>query len=319
MPITATPLIIGLSVVIVAADGETPGVLVTRRDGGLAALPFGTFDPARHRTFELALRGWVREQTGFDLGYVEQLYTFGDRDRETPEATLADTPANSRVVSVGYLALTPDQQRLPERLEAKWRGWYSHFPWEDHRGGRPALIDREIAPRLATWAAGNESRQARTNIAFGLASHDWSEDRVLERYELLYEAGLVIECARDAGLPLPDVKLGEPMASDHRRILATAIERLRAKIRYRPVVFELMPDRFTLSDLQTACEGILGLTLHKQNFRRGLDRTGLVAGTGEMKAGTGGRPAELYRFLREKVRKSAAIGISTPAQRRDGQ
>ena len=319
MPITATPLIIGLSVVIVAADGETPGVLVTRRDGGLAALPFGTFDPARHRTFELALRGWGREQTGFDLGYVEQLYTFGDRDRETPEATLADTPANSRVVSVGYLALTPDQQRLPERLEAKWRGWYSHFPWEDHRGGRPALIDREIAPRLATWAAGNESRQARANIAFGLASHDWSEDRVLERYELLYEAGLVIECARDAGLPLPDVKLGEPMASDHRRILATAIERLRAKIRYRPVVFELMPDRFTLSDLQTACEGILGLTLHKQNFRRGLDRTGLVAGTGEMKAGTGGRPAELYRFLREKVRKSAAIGISTPAQRRDGQ
>lgn len=315
----STPLIIGLSVVIVATDGDTPGVLVTRRDGGLAALPFGRFDPTTHRTFEIALRGWVREQTGFDLGYVEQLYTFGDRDRETPEATLADAPANSRVVSVGYLALTPDQQRLPERLEAKWRGWYSHFPWEDHREGRPTIIDREIAPRLATWAAGSESRQTRTDVAFGLAGHDWSETRVLERYELLYEAGLVIECARDAGLPLPDIKLGEPMASDHRRILATAIERLRGKLRYRPVVFELMPDRFTLSDLQIACEGILGLSLHKQNFRRGLDRTGLVAGTGEMKASTGGRPAELYRFLREKVRKSAAIGISTPAQRRDGQ
>lgn len=314
---TATQLIIGLSVVIVATDGETPGVLVTRRDRGLAALPFGTFDPAIHRTFELALRGWVREQTSFDLGYVEQLYTFGDRDRETPEASLADAPANSRVVSVGYLALTPDQQRLPERLEARWRGWYSHFPWEDHRAGRPALIDTEIIPRLATWAAGSTPRQTRIALAFGLEGHDWSEDRVLERYELLYEAGLVSECARDAGLPLPDVKLGEPMASDHRRILATAMERLRGKIRYRPVVFELMPDRFTLSDLQTACEGILGLPLHKQNFRRALDRTGLVAGTGEMKAGTGGRPAELYRFLREKVRKSAATGITTPALRRD--
>ncbi|WP_084398105.1 NUDIX hydrolase [Henriciella aquimarina] len=312
-----TPLIIGLSVVIVAADGDTPCVLVTRRDGGLAALPFGTFDPARHRTFELALRGWVREQTGFELGYVEQLYTFGDRDRETPEATLADTPANARVVSVGYLGLTPDQTRPPEQLEAKWRGWYGHFPWEDHRRGRPAIIEREIAPRLKTWAAGNDVRQSRVSLAFGLDGQDWIDDRVLERYELLYEAGLVTECARDAGLPLPDVKLGEPMSSDHRRILATAMGRLRGKIRYRPVVFELMPDRFTLSALQSTCEGILGLTLHKQNFRRALDRAGLVEGTGEMMAGTGGRPAELFRFCREKFRRSAAFGIATPAIRRE--
>ncbi|RIJ14889.1 NUDIX hydrolase [Henriciella mobilis] len=312
-----TALIIGLSVVIVAADGETPCVLVTRRDGGLAGLPFGTFDPARHRTFELALRGWVREQTGFDLGYVEQLYTFGDRDRETPEATLADAPANARVVSVGYLGLTPDPTKPPEALDARWRGWYSLFPWEDHRNGRPAIIDEVIAPRLSTWAAGNEPRQLRANLAFGLDGQDWIDDRVLERYELLYEAGLVTECARDAGLPLPDVKLGEPMASDHRRILATAMGRLRGKIRYRPVIFELMPERFTLSALQMTCEGILGLKLHKQNFRRALDRTDLVEGTGEMMDRTGGRPAELYRFRREKLRRSAALGITTPAIRRD--
>jgi len=313
----STALIIGLSVVIVAADGETPCVLVTRRHGGLTGLPFGTFDPGEHRTFEIALRGWVREQTGFDLGYVEQLYTFGDRDRETPEATLADAPNNARVVSVGYLGLTPSQTRPPESLEATWRGWYSHFPWEDHRAGRPAIIDREIAPRLKTWAAGNETRQSRASLAFGLGSHDWGDERVLERYELLYEAGLVTECARDAGLPLPDVKLGEPMASDHRRILATAMGRLRSKIRYRPVVFELMPERFTLSALQLTSEGILGLKLHKQNFRRALDRTDLVEGTGEMMAGTGGRPAELYRFRREKLRRSAALGIATPAVRRE--
>ncbi|MEQ9316723.1 MAG: NAD regulator [Henriciella sp.] len=314
---SATSVIIGLSVVIVAADGDTPCVLVTRRTGDLVALPFGTFDPATHRTFELALRGWVREQTGFDLGYVEQLYTFGDRDRETPEATIADAPKNTRVVSVGYLGLTPDQQRLPERLEAKWRGWYSHFPWEDHRNGRPAITDDEIAPRLQTWAAGSETRQARANLAFGLDGQDWTDDRVLERYELLYEAGLVTECARDAGLPLPDIRLGEPMASDHRRILATAMGRLRGKIRYRPVVFELMPERFTLSALQEACEGLLGQRLHKQNFRRALDRTELVEGTGEVMSQTGGRPAELFRFRREKLRRSAALGISTPSIRRD--
>ena len=121
----------------------------------------------------------------------------------------------------------------------------------------------------------------------------------------------------DAGLPLPDVKLGEPMASDHRRILATAMGRLRGKIRYRPVIFELMPERFTLSALQMTCEGILGLKLHKQNFRRALDRTDLVEGTGEMMDRTGGRPAELYRFRREKLRRSAALGITTPAIRRD--
>ena len=271
-----TALIIGLSVVIVAMDGEKPCVLVIRRDKGLSALPFGTFDPGRHRTFELALHGWVREQTGFDLGYVEQLYTFGDRDRETPEATLADAPANARVVSVGYIGLTPDQTRLPERLKASWRGWYAHFPWEDHRGGRPAIIDDTIVPRLQTWAAGHETRQSRVKLAFGLDGQEWADSRVLERYELLYEAGLVTECARDAGLPLPDVRLGEPMDSDHRRILATAMGRLRGKIRYRPVIFELMPERFTLSALQSACEGILGQRLHKQTFRRALDRTGLV-------------------------------------------
>ncbi len=308
-------LIIGLSVVIVAYDGEKPRVLAVRRDANTIALPFGAFDPDEHRTFELALRGWVREQTGFQLGYVEQLYTFGDRDRESPDATLLDAPSDARVVSVGYLGLTSQAERLPEAFEARWRGWYRHFPWEDHRKGRPGLLDNQIAPRLSTWAAGNAERQLRANTAFGLGGNDWPDEAVLERYELLYEAGLVEECARDQGLPLPDGQLGEPMASDHRRILATAMSRLRAKIRYRPVVFELMPQRFTLTSLQSTVEAILGQTLHKQNFRRALERTGLVEGTGEMESGTGGRPAELYRFKREAIRRAAARGLSAPVIR----
>ena len=308
-------LIIGLSVVIVAFDGEKPRVLATKREGDLSALPFGAFDPVQHRTFELALRGWVKEQTGFQLGYVEQLYTFGDRDRESPEATLLDAPRDARVVSVGYLALTPEAERLPEAFEAKWRGWYRHFPWEDHRSGMPAILKDLIAPKLATWAAGNPDRMSRAESAFGLNGNDWPDEAVLERYELLYEAGLVAECARDQGLPLPDLQLGEAMASDHRRILATAISRLRSKIRYRPVAFELMPDRFTLTALQSTVEAILGQSLHKQNFRRALDRTGLVEGTGEMESGTGGRPAELFRFKRDALRKTGARGLSAPVVR----
>ncbi len=310
-------LLIGLSVVIVAYDGEKARVLTTKREDGLAALPFGAFDPAQHRTFELALRGWVKEQTGFQLGYVEQLYTFGDRDRESPDAAMFDADPEARIVSVGYLALTHEAERLPETFEARWAGWYRHFPWEDHRNCRPAIIARELEPHLRTWAAGKSERLARANAAFGLDGQDWIDSAVLDRYELLYEAGLVEECARDRGLPVPDTPLGTPMASDHRRILATAMARLRAKIRYRPVIFELMPDLFTLSALQRTVEAILGLTLHKQNFRRSLERAGMVEGTGKLESGTGGRPAELYRFKREIIRRGAAAGISAPIQRRD--
>ncbi|MBA29123.1 NAD regulator [uncultured Hyphomonas sp.] len=313
----SSPLLIGLSAVMVAVEADAPRVLVTQRETGEDALPFGVFDPDRHRTFDLSLRGWVREQTGFELGYVEQLYTFGDKDRETPEATLAGAAPNARVISVGYLALTPDARPAGDSFEARWQSWYRYFPWEDHRNGRPALIDAHIAPRLMTWAAGNERRLERARAAFALDGIRWIEERVLDRYELLYEAGLVIECARDAGLPEPDVRLGEPMASDHRRILATAISRLRGKIKYRPVVFELMPDRFTLSSLQRAVEGILGLSLHTQNFRRALDKTGFVAGTGAMETSTGGRPAELYSYNRDSAFDAATTGLSAPRKTAD--
>ena len=313
----SSPLLIGLSAVMVAVEADAPRVLITQRETGEDALPFGVFDPDRHRTFDLSLRGWVREQTGFELGYVEQLYTFGDKDRETPEATLAGTAPNARVISVGYLALTPEARPAGDSFEARWQSWYRFFPWEDHRSGRPAIIDAHIAPRLMTWAAGNERRLERARAAFALDGIRWIEERVLDRYELLYEAGLVIECARDAGLPEPDVRLGEPMASDHRRILATAISRLRGKIKYRPVVFELMPDRFTLSSLQRAVESILGLSLHTQNVRRALDKTGFVIGTGAMETSTGGRPAELYSYNRDSAFDASTTGLSAPRKTAD--
>ncbi len=134
----------------------------------------------------------------------------------------------------------------------------------------------------------------------------------MDRYELLYEAGLVAEAARDRGEALSGQETGQAMASDHRRILATALSRLRGKIKYRPVVFELTPDLFTLSDLQKLVESIAGFSLHKQNFRRALDRAGFVEGTGRVEGRTGGRPAELHRYARDTVSSGGALGLTIP-------
>jgi hypothetical protein len=105
------------------------------------------------------------------------------------------------------------------------------------------------------------------------------------------------------------------MSHDHRRILATGIARLRAKIKYRPIVFELMPPAFTLLQLQRAVEALAGRRLHKQNFRRLIEQQGLVEETGEMLSATGGRPAKLVRFRGEVVLERAVIGSKLPLSR----
>jgi hypothetical protein len=315
-------LVIGLSAVVVAIrDGEAVALTVRQRTAGgdLTGLPFGPFDPGGHRTFELALRAFVTEQTRFDLGYVEQLYTFGDKGRDAPLADLGDGDAAARVISVGYLALAPAPVDT-HFAGSEWRPWSRIFPWEDWRSGRPGAFDA-IETALRTWAGNDAQKLARARLLFALDGAAWNEERVLERYELLYEAGLVQEAARDRGEAAPArpdtllAALGEAMISDHRRILATALGRLRGKLKYRPVVFELMSDAFTLSALQRTVEAIAGVPLHKQNFRRALERAELVEGLGRLDAETGGRPAELFRFRREILGARPVSGLSLPLLR----
>jgi hypothetical protein len=308
---------IGLSAAILAVEGERPSVLVVAHEGMADALPFGPFDPVQHRTLESGLRQWVGEQTGFELGYAEQLYTFGDKGRHL------SAPGGGRVVSVGYLALTRQTSvEKPRDANTEWRGWYQYFPWEDWRDRKPAMIDSVILPALKKFvkeapAGLGEQRRERVNLCFG---EGWDEERVLERYELLYEAGLVEEFYRDGGQSNKQSSskasgLGTPMLFDHRRILATAIARLRGKLKYRPVVFELMAPAFTLLELQRAVEALAGLRLHKQNFRRLVAEQGLVEGTGKFSAPARGRPAELFRFRREVLRERPAPGVRLGARR----
>lgn len=316
-------ILIGLSAVIVSVQSHEPKVFIVRgAEHALSAgvhptneegdaLPFGPFEPDKHATLELGLRSWVTSQTPLNPGYVEQLYTFGNRGRYAGQAA-----ESSRVVSIGYLALTqPEQTKITDKVF--WGDWYSYFPWEDWREGRPKIISDVIELGLKRWVASAESkdekanRRMRADLCFGLDDIPWDEEKVLERYELLYEARLVYESIRDKGIKVDYVLVpGRSMLYDHRRILATAMGRLRGKLKYRPVVFELVPPEFTLLHLQKTVEAIVGHTLHKQNFRRLVEGSGMVEEiAGKKSAEAGGRPAALFRFRRDVVFERPAPGV----------
>jgi hypothetical protein len=288
-----------IAVIVAVTDGE-PRVLTI--DGG-QALPSGPFELS-HRSLQSGTRSWVEQQTHHPLGYVEQLYTFADRDR---------TRTGQRVVSISYLGLT---REAPASAEpgVSWQSWYRYFPWEDHRAGT-LVSEEQISARLRVWAESADAttrreRQHRIGVTFGNDGHAWNEELILQRYELLWEAGLVSESPQ-ASKPID----GVPMTHDHRRILATGIARLRAKIKYRPVVFELMPPGFTLLQLQRAVEALAGRRLHKQNFRRLIEQQDLVEETGDVATETGGRPAKLFRFRRDVLAERAVAGSKLPLAR----
>ncbi len=311
---------VGLVAVIVAATEGEPRALTIRvpdqargRGDGLPAGPL----VSEHATLERGLRAWVERQTHQRLGYVEQLYTFGDRDRSGTEGA-----PDAHSLSVAYLALVREE-RPAGLAEAAWENWYRYLPYEDFRRGRPGVLDA-IAPRLTAWAAEPDDTALRTRridrlgLTFGMNGGTWNEERVLERYELLFEAGLIPEARGNPGPAKPNDPTGVPMAFDHRRVLATAIGRLRGKIKYRPVVFELMPPAFTLLQLQRTVEALSGTQLHKQNFRRLVAQQGLVEETEGVTSGAAGRPARLVRFRREVLLERPAPGLRLTPSRRAG-
>jgi ADP-ribose pyrophosphatase YjhB (NUDIX family) len=148
----------------------------------------------------------LREETGVDRVYLEQLYTFGDPKRDP----------RGRVITVAYYALVPHNQSLQAGTDAADATWFpvTHLP---------------------------------------------------------------------------------PLAFDHRGIVEYAHQRIRNKLDYTNVGFELLPDKFTLTELQLVHEAILGENLDKRNFRRKITQKGIVKPTKEWQQ-TGRKPAQLYRF-----------------------
>ena len=110
------------------------------------------------------------------------------------------------------------------------------------------------------------------------------------------EAGGRVEALDEKGRALP-------LSFDHADILGLVVKRLRGKLRYAPIGFELLPDRFPLRALQEIHETVLGRPLNKHSFRRSVLASGLVASANRREKTVGHRPAELYRFQASKPRK----------------
>jgi hypothetical protein len=164
-----------------------------------------------NESLEEAARRELREETGVEDVFLEQLYTFGDPGRDP----------RGRVITVAYYAL--------------------------------------VSPDRAPPLAGSDAAEAKW----------W-----------------------------PATRTPAPLAFDHEAIIATALERLRGKLAYTAIGFELLPRKFTLSQLQRVHEAILGEALDKRNFRKRVDALGVVRPLKESVNPGAGRPAQLFSFRR---------------------
>jgi len=178
---------------------------------GSWALP-GGFVRIQESLEEAASRE-LEEETGIGQAYLEQLYTYGEPERDPRD----------RVITVAYFALIPPDEPI------------------------------------------------RTEGSSDVAQAAWFPMEVLPS-----------------------------LAFDHAEIACYALRRLRYKLEYTAVGFELLPDQFTLSELQTAYEIILGEQLDKRNFRRRILEAGVIEATAGMRTGEG-RPARLYRYRPDAV------------------
>ena len=181
--------------------------------GGFVRMSEGLEDAARRE---------LREETGLAEVFLEQLYTFGEVERDP----------RGRVISVGYYALV-------------------NLAGHDVKANADA--------RAAAWFA------------------------------------------------VSDVPT---LAFDHANILDAAIQRLKGKVRYEPIGFELLPPRFTLSQLQRLYEIVLDRTLDKRNFRKKILSMGVLVETNEIQQDVAHRAARLYRFDEHRYRRLKKRGFN---------
>ena len=215
---------VAVDIVIFTIQAGALKVLLIKRAAppfaGQFAIP-GGFVHEDESLEEAALRE-LREETGVSDVYLEQLYSFGDPDRDP----------RGRIITVAYFALISAGRSLQAGTDAAEANW-------------------------------------------------WSMDR------------------------LP------PLAFDHRKILDYALERLRNKLEYTTVGFQLLPEKFSMTELQEVYEAILGKKLDKRNFRRKLALLKILKPLPEYRRG-GQRPAQLHKFQAARFEKLKDKGILFP-------
>ena len=317
-------------------------------------LPNGPLMPL-HRSLQAGVRQWVEEQTQQPLGYLEQLYTFVDTNRRNKEGhalvyvSYLGLVQESQTVQLQSQALWRDwyeyfpwenhQSGAPDIIERIIVP--ALFAWAKTASNQAAQYRRQQRICLC-WGASAKlvheqkgspitdekyNKLADRHYDYDSDGIEWVAEHVLLRYEMLYEAGLIPESPSYPPSYLQSIlesnivpvdwsqQIGIPMYYDHRRVIATAISRLRAKIAYQPLIFGLMPDVFTLSQLQRSVEALSGVPLHKQNFRRLLDAQNLVMPTGDSSSAQRGRPAKLYRFRHDIELQSLLMDSKLPKRK----
>lgn len=207
---------------------------------------------------EEAAQRVLKSKTDLSKAYLEQLYTWGAVDRDP----------RHRIFSISYLTLLREAN-LKEQSRNKNYEWFAlnmntlREEWEESEKGYRLTRIEEI--RLES-----EKESFTVQIKWNRTLQNGVIEQVCEILE------------------------NESLAFDHAKIIAYALRRLREKIEYSPLAFSLMPERFTLTQLQQVYERILGRELLKANFRRKI--APMVIETDDYKKDSGHRPSKLYRF-----------------------
>ncbi len=154
------------------------------------------------------------------------------------------------------------------------------------------------------YSFGRPDRDPRTRV-ISVAYYSLVDPRRFAEMSVPGEDALVVRVPpfrAGASVVSLDARDGKPLelAFDHSEILAVTLQRIRGKIDYTPIGFELLPRAFTLYELQKVHEIVLGRKLNKDSFRRRMLASGQLEATGESQQDVDHRPASLYRFARRR-------------------
>lgn len=218
----------------------------------------GTFVGEKER-LEEAINRSLEEKTNIKDIYLEQLYTWGDPNRDP----------RTRVISTSYMGLVDS-----ENIKIKPGKFVEDIDWFDIQ--------------LNTLKETNKERKN------GYYKTEDIEILLSNKTLTLKNKVRVVKELRNGNLIIYTQILQSDLAFDHAKLLIYAIERLKNKVEYTTIAFNLMPERFTLTQLQQVYEILLDKPLLKANFRRKI--ANMVIETNEQEENAGHRPSKLYKF-----------------------